>query len=1105
MLDLLLINVFLQRVFENLLTTVYKKRAGSDFQDQATFTDINNRVNIDKATTPDNLPKVSTADGAIILTEIAAVNEAAPYKTYRVNLDKAVYNDLLSGDVDKVLTAANYPSVTSTSLTVTPVQDGDSIEYQVELPALPSVNLIIDITYANLVTAIGASTLKPGFWYRFPYQCIHTIPYTNVLNTSSSLTIPTEHLLVQAISTNTLDRIQVRSMEHPQDIIHWRWEDNVVVTPTNEDPLFTTLYIDTIDALMPNVFTKGSVLSTPFTRAGRIYYREDTIQRISTPYDFRGVVYRRWALKKDGSGNYVYKNTLTYTNTTLYKHHDIILNAGINWLVIYPFTATSSISNHNYNMINLNDAIASSTGNTPQFIATNSTTYVVFDTDSQYFTSSKVEIDVDTTFQDAFTFYNAAGTLQAFNVQIKDYIPAWIEAVTWEFYPNVVFGTHLGGGITPITNVSIGNFSYDLTLYNVTSVTISNYCRNIFINGRASGNIGDIILEENNQFLHIDQSPVGGDSVTVKRLINKVGLGNRNMILHGGSIVVGNNNNRIVSYNTSNLVLGDTNYVAAFVSGTHEVEDFNSFITLNSCVNNTVGNRNRNVFNILGTNTKFGDYNVDISSLKPNVVEGVGIPHSNNIVGNYNSLIVVSGTNNYYNRVASMIIPDGYTITSCSFENLVGGIYIVNSGAGYSFTRSIFKDITNTISITDSTITDSEISKCPSLTLTAVSLVNSKLKVCNNVTISSVSITSSSFENVNTATISLVTSSSIVYSKFEKVSNLNITYLVQAIIGYLQITNNSTLNLTSTLNTGLTNVVINHVTIDNTSNINILELNDTLSKVVIVNTAGLSIYYGNLINCSFITTVNLDLGSSVPLSLTPTNSKISISDTIFEGVNSFIILPTTNDASPITNNILVINNTKFINISSVILYSLAKSGKTNQLISCTFSSVIGVNFSSVPITATDALLYDSSLFENIVTTGGSVLIASPIIQRSSIKNYLNAGSAGICYRVSLVECEFDGLIYIQDSTITPIYTFRNILTKFRGAGWYKKTTNASVNTTGYSIDNRLVLAKGLPLDTMPANASDIDYKATDGTVICGIQNVVTAGNIVLTPVNIVLV
>jgi len=1101
-------------VFRNQIESSLQKRAAADFQDQATFTDVNNRVNIDKFTTPDNLPVVDNGTTGISINVVAAANETTPYTTYAVSIDKSTYADVLAGESDTVLTPDNYPIVSASSdpgnvATVTPVQNGNAVEYIIEVTSLPLASLIIDITYNNLVTAIGTSTLKPGFWYKFPYQCIHQIPYTNVLNTSSSLTIPTENLLVQAISSNSLDRTNVRSLEHPQDIIHWRWEDNKVVTPTNEDPLFTSLYIDTVNnGMNPASFAKGSItfVGPTVNRAGRIYYREDTIQRISTPYDFRGVVLRRWGLKKDGSGNYVFKNALTYTPATLYKFHDVILDAGINWLVVYPFTATASIGNHTYNMVNLNNMVAAAAGNTPQFIATNSTTYVLFDTDNQYFTSTKVEIDVDAAFEDHFTFYNAAGTLQAFNVQVKDYIPAWIEAVTWEFYPNIVFGTHLGGGITPITNVTIDNFSYDITLYNVTSIAISSYCRDIFINGRANGNIGDILIERNNQFLHIDQQSVGGESITVKRLINKVGLGNRGLLLLGGSYDIGNNNNRFVSYGTSNIVLGDTTYVATIVGGSHKIEDFNSFICLHSCVNNSMGNRNRNVFNILGTNTKFGDYNVDVSSLKPNVVEGVGVPHSNNTVGDYNSLITVSGTGNYYNRVFSVIIPDGVTVTSCSFENLAG-VFISNSGAGYSFTRSSIKDINNTIGIVDCNITDSIIYKTPSLSLNTVNLVNTDISTCNNLSILRAAISSTTFKNVNTASITLAAGSTIVYSKFEKVSSMNITYLVQAIIGYLQIINNSTINLTSTLSTGVANVIINHVTIDNTSNINILELNNTLSKVFISNSAGLSIYYGNLTNCNFITTVNLDLGSNIPLSLTPANAKVTISDTTFEEVNGIQVLHTTNTGGSITNSVFNIVSSKFSNFSNCLIYVLSQASKTNQINACTFSNVSGVNFGSVPldVLAVDAMTYYSSVFENINITGGALEMSTPKISVSSIKNVPSGVNAGICYRISLVECIFEGFIRIQEVTVTPDYSFRNVLTKFRGGGWYKKSTNASVNTTGYSIDNRLLLAKGLPLDTMPSNASDIDYKATDGTVICGIQNVVTASNIVLTPVNITLI
>lgn len=1102
-----------EQVFRNLVETVYKKRVADDFQDQATYQDVNNRVNIDKATTPDNLPvTVSDNDAAIVVTETDATNESAPHKTYKVKLNKAVYNDILAGDDDKVLTAANYPVVTSpdSSITVTPVQVGNSIEFQIELPALPSINLIIPITYTDLVTAINTSTLKPGYWYQFAYQCIHQIPYTNVLNTSSTLTIPTETLLVQALSVNSLDRTQVRCLEHPQDIIHWRWEDNKVVTPTNEDPLFTTLYMDTInDGMSSSKFAKGTIsfVSPTVNRAGRIYYREDTIQRISTPYDFRGVVLRRWALSKDGNGFYVFKNTLSYTASTSYKHHDIILDGANYWLVVYPFVSTASISNHTYNLVRLNDIIAPSSGNTPQFIATNPTSYVIYDTDNQYF-STKVEIQVDSTFEDHFTFYNVQGTLQAYNVKIKDYIPAWIEAVTWEFYPNIVFGTHLNGGITPITNVEIANFSYDLTLFNLTSVRIGAFCRDIFINGRANGSIGNIDIADNNQFLHIDQMPLGGETTTTKRLINKIGLGNRGLVLWGGAYDIGTNNNRVMSYSTSNVIIGDTNYVLALVAGSHEIGDFNSFVCLNSCVTNTVGDRNRNIFNVLGTNTRLGNYNVDINSLKANLIEGVGVPHSNNVVGNNCSILTISGNNNYYDRVSGMLVPDGVTITSCKFDN-IGGIAITNTGA-MALTRSIFRDINGVIGLTDSNTTDSLIERCPNLVLTNVTLNLSKISVCGTFAISFATITRTNFEFISIGTLTFVAGSSIVYSKFEKISNLTMTFAIPAIIGYLNIIDNSTIALTSSLVTGLTNIVINHVDIENTSNITLVEINSSLQKTTIKNTYGLYLMYAELLDVTFNQCINPNFGT-IPFALVPTNAKISITDTIFENLSDMQLLPATNDGAGITNFIVNISKSHFKNSNTTYFYVLAKTAKTNIITLCEFNSIQAVNFGSIPVDALalEPLNYDSSIFTNMNTiSGGSLAIATPRVSRTTMKNYYNGGSfgtGGICYRVSLIECDFDGFIKIREGVVAPNYSFRNVLTRFKGAGDYKKTIDASINTTGYSIDNRLLLTASLPLDTMPADASDTDYKVSNGTVICGIRNVITGVNIVETPVNLTLV
>ncbi len=1108
-----------QQVFENMLkTTLLKKVDINNFQDQATYTQINSKTTPDKFVTPLNLPQTIELSGnPIKVAAIAAPNEGNPYITYRISADKATYGDVLAGNSDTILTPDNYPIV-SASLdadnvaTVTPQQNGNAVEYVVKVANLPLSSLIINTTYTNLVAAIGASTLKPGFWYKFSYQCIHQIPYTNVLNTSSTLTIPTEDLLVQAISSNMLDRTNVRSIQHPQDIIHWRYEDNKVVTPTNEDPLFTQLYIDTVNDGITNTatFSKGAVsyVVPQVDRPGRIYYREDTIQRISTPYDFRGVVLRRWALKKNGSGSYIFKNALTFTPSTLYKHHNIILDSGTYYIVIYPFTSTSTFSDNFSNIRSLTQIVSSSAGATPQYIATNPTAYIFYDTDNQYFTSTKVEADVDNTlFQDQFTFYNSSNTLQAYNVHIKNYIPAWIEAVTWEFYPNIVFATHLGGGITPITNVSIDKFSYDLTLYNVTSLEIGNYCRDIFINGRANGNIGHIKIENHNQFIHLDQFILGSFNLSTSRLITKVGSGNRGLILYGGSYTIGNNNNRLLSESSSNTIIGNKNYVFNVIGGDNEIGDFNSFITLRTCILNTMGDSNRNIFSISGTNTVFGNFNIDISSLKPNTIEGIATPHNNNIIQDNNSNVIIGGTSNVYNKVSNFTNPDNVTISSCLFDNL-STLTIVNTTGTQTYVSSIFRNISNS-TFTNCSFSGASLFKIVTLTLSSTVINNTNLIGLAVVNISNVIVSNSSFENISSSTISLSTGSSIAYSKFEKTSNLTISYLIPAIIGYLKLIDISTATFASTL-TGLSNVVINHVTIDNSSDINIIELNNTLSKITIHNCAGLASFYGNIVNTTFFSCINLELISQDP-TLNFNNNRVSITDSSFENLNAVVFVPIANDAASVTSHKLSIANSIFKSLLNVQFNTLGRISLVNTIFSCKFENVGYTNFGSVPNNpaASRYMIYNQSEFENIQGVLSTISINTPAISYTSIRNFIADGviPANITYRSSLVKCKFEKLIIINDTVGGPDYTQFTTLTNFEGSGFFIKNTDTTVSKAGFKANPRITYSAsvGINLDSLPSNTYDVNYEVIDSTKLYGIQNVISGGNIVQTPVNLTLI
>lgn len=1108
-----------EQVFRNLMeSSLFKKVDGSNFQDQATFQEINTRTTPDKFTTPANLPKVSAqANTPISITTIPAADETDPAVTYRADVAKATYATINAGLSNTMLTPENYPLVTADPetgnlVTVTPVQSSNKIDYRVKVmpSALPSTDLIIDTNYTNLMTLLSTSTLQPGKWYRFSYRCIHQIPYTNVLNIDSALTVNSEDLLVQAISTSLLDRTSVRSMQYPQDIIHWRYEDNIVTTPTNEDPLFTSLFLNTLDPLIPNKFTGGAIsyVSPTVNRAGRIYYREDTIQRVSTPYDFRGVVFRRWALEKDGNNNYSFKNALTYTNATLYKYHEIILHSGIYYLVVFPFTSTVIFEDHLVNLTPLNSIFSSGFGAVPVYIATNPTAYILYNTDNVYFTSSTLEINVTTDYQDSFTFYSNANTLMAYNVHIENYIPAWVEAVTWEFYPNIVFGNHLIGGATPITNVKIGRFSYDLTLYNVTSIDIDNYCRDIFINGRANNDIGNIKISKNNQYIHLDQYVAGGETVSVKRLITNIGLGNRGLILSGGAYNIGDNNNRVFCAITSNIVLGNSNYLVNLISGSSDIENFNSFICLKNCILNTMGDRNRNIFSISGSNTVFGSFNVDITSLQPNPVEGVALPHHANIIKDQNSNIIISGNYNTYNKVSNLSYTNLITLTSCSFDDVYDVNLLTSDLVACSFSNCEFKK-SNSISFDNVSAQKSKILNVVSFVSESGFFISSIFDTINNLEINNVLITFSNFKTVNNTTLDFVNSSSVTYCNFNCVFGISLESTVPFVISLIDIVNSSNIVINSEL-VGLTSITLSELKIDSCKNLSFLELNDSIITSSFLNCEDVSFKYVYINKSEFRNFSSNNIGDNIPLGLDYSDVKISIIDSVFNNVSSFQIIAYTNDSVSITDFDLEITDSSFINVKFVIYRMISSSINLNYITSCFFSQLKNVVFGQalLDINATENFNYEGSVFENILGNFENIQINTPYIVDSYFKNFIlnSAAISEIAYRVHFINCKFDGIVAVRDNIISPTYSEKTIMNGFQGAGYFVKDTDATLTISNHSISNKLQFtSEGIDLDALPADGTDTFYTVIDSGVLYGLQHVITMGTLVPTSVDETLI
>lgn len=132
----------------------------------------------------------------------------------------------------------------------------------------PQLENVIDILYTDLVSAMSASGLSQGQYYRITdYQTKRfnsTFPFTGILVLHEG---PVEPLIVLANSTSTI-HAQAYSEQFPYDIIHY-----TTFKPIEND--------------------SDSYGGNPDHR-GTIVYRKDTIRNLSTHYDFRNVYNRRW-------------------------------------------------------------------------------------------------------------------------------------------------------------------------------------------------------------------------------------------------------------------------------------------------------------------------------------------------------------------------------------------------------------------------------------------------------------------------------------------------------------------------------------------------------------------------------------------------------------------------------------------------------------------------------------------------------------------------------------------------------------------------------------------------------------------------------------------
>lgn len=178
----------------------------------------------------------------------------------------------------------------------------------------PSGGGVTDVTYADLVTLIGASGLTVGQQYRITdYATTHYIvdgDGTQYTTGDGVIVGATEPLIVLATDVNKLDTV-AKSASFPQDIIYYDWN------PANwlNDLSFATTGTTIIAGW------KGVIIS-----------RYDTVKELKAPGDWRNCLTRRWET-----------NASAWSSAITYAAGEIISHAGTS--MVYKSMVSSNLNN----------------------------------------------------------------------------------------------------------------------------------------------------------------------------------------------------------------------------------------------------------------------------------------------------------------------------------------------------------------------------------------------------------------------------------------------------------------------------------------------------------------------------------------------------------------------------------------------------------------------------------------------------------------------------------------------------------------------------------------------------------------------------------------
>ncbi len=521
-------------------------------------------------------------------------------------------------------------------------------------------NMLVDLTYSDLLSRRDAGTLLVGVKYRFDFQTIHVIPYTTDLHTGD-----VETLIVVASGTNAIDKLAY-SPAYPLDIIYYDIDQNIV----------NTYNIDT---------DVDSVYSPTTDRPGRIYYREDTEFNLSTPYDFRNVVFRRYAL---GSSTPDTSTITPYTDGTPFYVGDVTTDGGGNYYMsktVFTCDTSGILLNNAVYFMNITDFTNDMGWTSPAWVYISPTpdNYALTDTIS-YPVNNGWYANMKT-----FGYNRVTGGIDVdinhkfYNCHIRQQISAHIEQENKEYYPNIVFTGFCNG-------VEIGYSSENITLYYASNFHIGNACKNLYIEaGVGVNNITS--LGDSCSNITIKSSNMGNDNCVIGHVnsniiasnIFKIDIGSYNteiFMFGAGECSIGNDNRNIgffsqFTFSSSGLGVGDS-----LVGNMNKYVSFDMY-----SFGNIVGNNNNTIYLTNAShNNKIGDNNSYITGILTAVdsVEGItlGSAMFNNVVGNGCTSITIAGHDNVFG--------DNVTSVGCTeFVNLIfmefgGGSGNINFEAG---------------------------------------------------------------------------------------------------------------------------------------------------------------------------------------------------------------------------------------------------------------------------------------------------------------------------------------------------------------------------------------------------------------------------------------